>query len=883
MSRVRNLVGYSAALTARSAMAVAKIFGVSDMVWSGISRIGIRGGGVQAASGVMVTAESAMLVAAYKRGVELLAGHVAKTNFCVKRGSEHDKQHPAYKLLRRWARHHQVSAFEFRRTMMAQVLTRGNAYAYIVRRNMEPVELLILDAGQIQPYLIQGELLYKVNGREKMLASSDVIHIKGLGFNGFEGLDPIRYYAKEVLGLAIATQNYAAKYYENGGTPQAYLKTDVPLTDELFNRLKGEAGPLKRSLENPHELPILEASDIKAVGLSAEQTQLLSARKDIILDIANLLGLPPHKLGLAISSSYGSLEEENDAFREDALEPWLCQFESEFAKLLTEDEQEQETHDIEAERDDIKRLKLVDAADYLSKLTGSQPLATVNEARAKIGLPPVEGGDDLSKPLNMGNQGGDPNAQPNAAPPEDDSEDEPNEEADGEPEELVDTEERSAVNSMALAEIRRNALTEVYGRMARRLTNALKSVKSVDQLPEFRSKLAENHLPVIQSAFAPIVPLVGGDDPNALAAELVSTFDAALIGLESRSADDLALEFLIDSEVLAEVAFDEIERRCGAGAPGRKGFQPGNTCAGKKKGQLNASDHPLPSAAVYQFEVPYSMARKETETARKKALKKTEKLQAFADKADEDYQAKRKEADRLRGLYKAHLTKGNLDAAERIRKRQALAVDDARTLRWESDNLQQQATEAFHKSIELPKAQTKPIQNLIDNSVSRSDRLGIEMATEALSPLIHKDIHPNGVEHYATTNNRAFAVSNQIHQSNVDRATTWHEYGHVIEHENPGVKRAAQAFLQKRCGNEAPVSMKERFGGDFTAKEVGRKDGFDKIFGERSGYYTGKTYSDGSTEVISKGLEAMARYPAKFAKTDPEYFNFMLGVMRGKY
>ena len=480
--------------------------------------------------------------------------------------------------------------------------------------------------------------------------------------------------------------------------------------------------------------------------------------------------------------------------------------------------------------------------------------------------------------------------QPNAAPPEDDSEDEPNEEADGEPEELVDTEERSlASEPPEMRSQKQAALSDVYGRMARRLLNALKSVKSVDQLPEFRSKLAENHLPVIRSAFAPIVPLCGGDNPEELAAELVHAFEANFDAIESRSLEDIAAEFETDAEVLAEVAFEDIERRCGAGAPGRKGFQPGNTCggAGKKKGALKASDHPLPSASVDQFEVPYMMARKETETARKTALKKTEKLQASADKADEKYQAKRKEADRLRGLYKAHLTKGNFEAAERIRKRQALAVDDARTLRWERDNLQQQATDAFHKSIALPEAQTKPIQNLIDPSVNLSNRNGIEMATEALEPLLHKDIHQNGVEHYQLPNSdgaRAFAVRNQIHQSDVNRPTTWHEMGHVIEYENPGVKRAAQGFLQKRVGKENPVSMKERYPDrKYKADEVGRKDGFDKIFGENSGYYTGKTYRDGSTEVISMGLEAMARYPARFAKTDPEYFNFMLGVMRGKY
>ena len=58
-----------------------KLFGVNDYVWSAISRMGIGGGMVLAASGVMVTAEVALTISAYKRGVELLSTHVAKTTF----------------------------------------------------------------------------------------------------------------------------------------------------------------------------------------------------------------------------------------------------------------------------------------------------------------------------------------------------------------------------------------------------------------------------------------------------------------------------------------------------------------------------------------------------------------------------------------------------------------------------------------------------------------------------------------------------------------------------------------------------------------------------------------------------------------------------------
>lgn len=556
----RTWIGRNAFAVYRS---LGKIFGVNENVWGAISRLGVGGGGVLSASGVTVNAETAMLVAAYKRGVELLANHVAKVSYEVKRDCVNEVNHPASPLIRWWARHHQMSAFEYRRTMMVLALNRGNGYSYIVRRASQPIELLLLDSGMVFPQLIQGELWYRVTGRNGLIPASDMIHIKGLGFNGYEGLDPIRYYAKEVLGLALATQNYAATYYENGGTPSAYLRSEHPLTDDQFNRLKGEAGPLKRSIKNPHELPILEASEIKSVGLTAEQTQLLEARKDIILDIANMLGLPPHKLGLPISTSYGSLEEENEAFREDALDPWLVQFEMEYRKLLTEDEQATECCTIEACRDDIKRLKLVDKATYLSTLTGSAPLLTANEARANLGKPPIEGGDELLTPLNMG-------ATPPATAAEAETEtDTETESEDVQPATTPEAEAAAADDAEDLAEqeqrsAKLQALTDVYHRMARRLCVAASKVKRPEQLAELRSSL-DSHAGVITAAFSPIVRLCGGRNPDPFAQDLLTEFRSRLDTLKDSGPDtlpqqmaELTEEFETASPDLAATALEKM-------------------------------------------------------------------------------------------------------------------------------------------------------------------------------------------------------------------------------------------------------------------------------------------------------------------------------------
>ena len=128
--------------------------------------MGFGGGIALAASGVMVTAEVALTISAYKRGVELLSTHVAKTAFRCEAENKSDGLHPASPLIRWWARHHQMSAFEFRRTLMVHALTSGNGYAYIVRDMGMASELLLLDPSQVEPEIIGGKLWYKITGRQ---------------------------------------------------------------------------------------------------------------------------------------------------------------------------------------------------------------------------------------------------------------------------------------------------------------------------------------------------------------------------------------------------------------------------------------------------------------------------------------------------------------------------------------------------------------------------------------------------------------------------------------------------------------------------------------------------------------------------------------------
>jgi HK97 family phage portal protein len=452
-----------------------------------ISTWAALGGGLSlalASSGMAVTRDTAFKVPAYKRGVQLIADYIGKTPFHVKAGHARATDHPAWHLVRKWAAWHEVSAFEFRRVLVVHALTTGNGFGWIERdAAMRPVKLHLLDPRRIRPKKIDGRLVYVIEGQDSYFQPHEILHIKALGVDGYTGLDPVTTYATEILGLAMAQQNYATTFFANGGSPSTYLKTEDYLDDERWNRLQSKSGPLKRAVDNPHEIPVLEKAELKSMNLTAQQTQLLEAREFSLKDIANLLGLPVHKLQGTGNSSYKSLEEENRAFRDDTLDPWLCQFEMEYQKLLTEDEQLTESHDIEAVRESLTRTNMLDRATILNRNVGG-PWMTPNEAREIASMPAVDGGDKLLQPANMTpNPPTAPDAQTDAGTDQ----------------------ARSAFDAHCLT-----ALEDVTARMFRRLNTQIERTKP-EAFNEFLFSLDEKHGEVVRSAFTGLIPLCRGN------------------------------------------------------------------------------------------------------------------------------------------------------------------------------------------------------------------------------------------------------------------------------------------------------------------------------------------------------------------------------------
>jgi hypothetical protein len=137
-------------------------------------------------------------------------------------------------------------------------------------------------------------------------------------------------------------------------------------------------------------------------------------------------------------------------------------------------------------------------------------------------------------------------------------------------------------------------------------------------------------------------------------------------------------------------------------------------------------------------------------------------------------------------------------------------------------------------------------------------------------------------------------------------STVIHEFGHQIEHGNLEAAKLCGDFLSSRVKDESPVSFSEKFSGvGYGTDEIGSADDFGKAVSvaygksldpseaERIAYYAGKKYAGqgqtkngltthGATEVLSIGMELMARDARAFAKADPEWFDLVAGISTGR-
>ena len=359
-------------------------------------------------SGVPVTAKTAMAYAPVWRASALLSGDVGKLALVTYsregKGKSRAPEHPAFQLLR-YRANPMMSAFTFKRLLTAHALIHGNGYAFIDRDpgiSSSPLGLFPLDPETTSAQPAGRAVIYTttIDGRQFEFAAGQVLHIMGPSSDGLMG-DSVVATARNSLGLGLAQQSYANRFFRNNTTPAMVLEHPLKLSADAKKYLKASMSEF-RGVGNSHKALIAEEGlQVKPLAMSNTDAQWVESREFQLKEVANWFGIPPHRLGSEERSSFASLYEENQSYLDSGLDPWLVTWENEcWLKLLSSAEQEQDSHLVEFDRRALMRTNL-DArfAAYNTAILGGW--MSRNEARASESLNEQPGLDDYFIPLNV--------------------------------------------------------------------------------------------------------------------------------------------------------------------------------------------------------------------------------------------------------------------------------------------------------------------------------------------------------------------------------------------------------------------------------------------------------------------------------------------------
>ena len=304
-------------------------------------------------SGKQVTERSAMQMTAVYSCVRILSEAVAGLPLHLYRykeggGKEKAIDLPLYRLMHDEP-NPEMSSFVFRETLMTHLLLWGNAYAQIIRNGKgEVIALYPLMPNKMRVERDEnGSLYYEyihssdeadtMKNTTVRLTPYNVLHIPGLGFDGLVGYSPIAM-AKNAIGMAIACEEYGAKFFANGAAPSGVLEHPGVIKDpqKVREAWQSQFG----GSQNANKIAVLEEGmKYTPISISPEQAQFLETRKFQINEIARIFRVPPHMVGDLEKSSFSNIEQQSLEFVKYTLDPWVMRWEQSLSRALFTNEE----------------------------------------------------------------------------------------------------------------------------------------------------------------------------------------------------------------------------------------------------------------------------------------------------------------------------------------------------------------------------------------------------------------------------------------------------------------------------------------------------------------------------------------------------------------
>ena len=306
-----------------------------------------------------------------------------------------------------------MTPFEFRRWMYSDLLLFERFLTLLVpsKDTESGYELRPIPSEWIQQY--KGKSPFAPDAIVVGIPNNTPIEVPAkyfVLFHGYNPTDPMRQYSriaalKETLYEQVESSAFRRQMWQKGGRFNGYLtrpKDVEPWSDDAFERFKTtwQASWAGRG-SNAGGTPILEdGMEYHQVQFNSKDAQWAEAVKLSREDCAAVYHVNPAMIWPGSGQTYASAKDNARALYNDCLAPVLMQATDRINLMVLPRVGEEKSHyagyDITIKTEGTFEEKIA----TLSSAVGA-PFLSRNEARARLDLPAIDGGDELITPLNV--------------------------------------------------------------------------------------------------------------------------------------------------------------------------------------------------------------------------------------------------------------------------------------------------------------------------------------------------------------------------------------------------------------------------------------------------------------------------------------------------
>jgi len=228
-------------------------------------------------------------------------------------------------------------------------------------------------------------------GRQEVVDAREMTQISWMSLDGLRGMS-ILTLARRGLSSAIAGDKSADHQFRTGARVAGMISPEEDLEPDEVDEARRQIYNATSGPENAGRVPLFNRKLIFTPWMmSAADSQFLQNREFSVEEMARWTGVPPHLLmQTGKATSWGSgLAEQNEGLSRYTLKGWTDLMTGVWSRLLARPRR------VEADFAELTRPTYADLVRLMIEGAG-QPVMALNEARARIGLGPVPGGDTLT-------------------------------------------------------------------------------------------------------------------------------------------------------------------------------------------------------------------------------------------------------------------------------------------------------------------------------------------------------------------------------------------------------------------------------------------------------------------------------------------------------